>query len=311
MRNEVTMVSEASQCNAITHGGKFHADEVFATAVLSMFMPVRLMRVFAVPEGTDAIVYDIGAGKYDHHMKGGNGERENGIPYASAGLIWQDYGRRALSALGCADDLLDEAWSNLDERLVQPIDAVDNGLSAFDGEKRYSTVSISDIVASFNPNWDVSLEKESYDRAFLQAVGCVQEIAERFMRAEIARAKAGRLVEQAIADAPERRILVLEQFMPWKHHLFASKQEKAGDIWYVIFPSARGGYNVQCVPDAEDSFGERHALPVSWRGLRGEELAKVCGIESAIFCHPSGFIGGAGTLEDALAFARLAAETDE
>ena len=35
------------------------------------------------------ILVDIGGGKFDHHQKNGNGKRENGISYASAGLVWQ------------------------------------------------------------------------------------------------------------------------------------------------------------------------------------------------------------------------------
>ena len=30
--------------------------------------------------------YDPDAGRFDHHQRGGAGERENGIPYSSFGL---------------------------------------------------------------------------------------------------------------------------------------------------------------------------------------------------------------------------------
>ncbi len=36
--------------------------------------------------------YNADTGRFDHHQRGGAGERENGIPYSSFGLIWQKYG---------------------------------------------------------------------------------------------------------------------------------------------------------------------------------------------------------------------------
>ena len=90
------IVKKTIEANAITHGGLFHADETMATAILNkVFNNLILCRTFKVPEEVAApvIVYDIGGGKYDHHQKGGNGCRENGVPYSSAGLIWRDFGR--------------------------------------------------------------------------------------------------------------------------------------------------------------------------------------------------------------------------
>ena len=44
-----------------THGGKFHADDVFATALLMIVRPdIKVTRGFVVPDGFDGIVYDVG-----------------------------------------------------------------------------------------------------------------------------------------------------------------------------------------------------------------------------------------------------------
>ena len=63
-----------------THGGLFHADEVFASVVLCTIFEKRFSevnRVFQIPDdASDSdIIYDIGGGKFDHHQKGGNGVR--------------------------------------------------------------------------------------------------------------------------------------------------------------------------------------------------------------------------------------------
>ena len=62
---------------------------------------------------------DPATGDFDHHQKGGAGERPNGIRYASFGLVWRQLGAQ----LGGGD----EAAAAIDERLVQGVDANDTG----------------------------------------------------------------------------------------------------------------------------------------------------------------------------------------
>lgn len=55
---------------AFTHGGKFHADDVFSSALLLYFNPeITITRGNKVPEDFKGIVFDIGRGKYDHHQR--------------------------------------------------------------------------------------------------------------------------------------------------------------------------------------------------------------------------------------------------
>ena len=69
-----------------THGGKFHADDVFSTALLKILFPnINVERGFVVPENFDGIIYDIGFGEFDHHQEN-SPVRESGTPYASFGL---------------------------------------------------------------------------------------------------------------------------------------------------------------------------------------------------------------------------------
>ncbi|MCE9517420.1 MYG1 family protein [Candidatus Nomurabacteria bacterium] len=85
----------------VTHNGTFHADDVFATATLSLLLDgnIKVIRTRDPKIIASAdYVYDVG-GEYnlyknlfDHHQKGGAGKRENGIPYAAFGLVWKSYG---------------------------------------------------------------------------------------------------------------------------------------------------------------------------------------------------------------------------
>ena len=70
---------------ALTHAGKFHADDVFGAAFLKIINPdIKIIRSNSVPNDFEGIVFDIGMGKFDHHMAD-NEVRECGIPYAAFG----------------------------------------------------------------------------------------------------------------------------------------------------------------------------------------------------------------------------------
>jgi uncharacterized UPF0160 family protein len=294
MTNNITLVT-IDQASHITHGGVFHADEVMATAILSAIEPIALNRTFRVPEDTNAFVYDIGGGQYDHHQRGGNGARENGVPYSSAGLIWRDFGHKLVSC--------EQAWAFVDQELIQGIDAVDNGVLP-DIDYPAKPASISDLISGFNPDWDSEVKP---DDAFLEAVAFAQGILARAIASAESKARAKALVDTAI-EASEERIIVLPQFAPWQEYVLTSEDPKAAEALYVVFPSNRGGYNVQAIPDAIGSFGNRKPLPESWRGVPANDLQAVSGVADANFCHKGGFIGGADSLNGALAMARKAIE---
>lgn len=279
----------------VTHGGVFHADEVMATAILSMIGPIALNRTFCVPEDCKAFVYDIGGGEYDHHQRGGNGARENGVPYSSAGLIWRDFGHELVYC--------DQAWAFVDQELIAGIDAVDNGvLPGVDYPAK--PASVSDLISGFNPDWDSEVKP---DDAFIEAVSFAQGILARAISSAESKARAKEFVDAAI-EASGDQIIVLPQFVPWQGYVLGSKSSKAAEALYVIFPSNRGGYNVQAIPDAVGSFGNRKPLPESWRGVPANDLQAVSGVADANFCHKGGFIGGADSLNGAIAMARKAIE---
>ena len=301
----ITTTTNVSNATFITHAGVFHADEVLATVILKKVLGdnITVCRTFKVPEeglSDDVIVYDVGFGKYDHHQKGGNGSRENSVPYAAVGLIWKDYGHKVVSNT-CNPDLV---WALIDRDLIQGVDAMDNGKMP-KADYPAQVMSFSQTISVFNPNWD---SKMSADEAFAKAVEFAEIVFDNVLANAVSKAKAQGIVDEAISRA-EGHIMVLDQFVPWQEFIFSSESKKADDVQFVVFPSNRGGYNWQCVPDVLGGFGQRKPVPNEWKGLRGLELQEVTGITTASFCHPAGFIGGAETLEDAMAIAKLAVET--
>lgn len=274
--------------SAFTHSGKFHADDVFSAALLLYLNPeIMITRGNRVPEDFDGIVFDIGRGQYDHHQKDSR-IRENGIPYAAFGLLWE--------ALG-ADILGEDLAQRFDEAFVQPLDNNDNT-----GEKN----ELATLIGNFNPTWDA---EGSNDEAFFQAVSVAGMILEnkfeRFRGNERADKRIEEIYahhEQAVHDREKHRddarILILPEFVPCQK--FLSETE----IAFVIFPSNRGGYCIQ-PQKKEYSMNYKCSFPVEWLGLENEELAVATGLKSAGFCHKGGFLMTTGELADAVQVCRI------
>lgn len=266
---------------AFTHGGKFHADDVFSSALLLYINPeIVISRGNKVPEDFDGIVFDIGRGRYDHHQKDSR-VRENGVPYAAFGLLWEVLGKEILG---------EELTEKMDESFIQPLDINDNT-----GEKN----ELATLIGNFNPPWDA---KGGSDEAFFQAVSVAGMILENKFERYRGNARADQRVEQVLEEHnPKDRILVLPEFIPCQKALAET------EIAFVIFPSNRGGYCIQ-PQKREYSMNYKCSFPSQWLGLEGEELVKETGLSSAVFCHKGGFLMTVGELEDAKAACKKALE---
>lgn len=266
-----------------THGGVFHADDVFATALLKILNPdIEIIRGYQVPEDFDGIVYDVGMGKYDHHQKDRR-VRENGVPYAAFGLLWEECGTLILS---------EEDAVKFDEHFVQPLDWSDNTGESY---------ILAKVIGDFNASWRA--EQKDADVLFGQAVDFAKTILENRFEQILAEREAENTV-LAKMEAGKAPILVLDQSLPWKTAVIGS------EYVYVIYPSLRGGYNVQAVPQEDDTQMLVRPFPEAWRGKTPEALQELTGITGFTFCHVSGFLCAADTIEDAVKVAELALSDD-
>ena len=184
--------------NGFTHAGKFHADDVFATALLQILRPdIKITRGFVVPDGFDGIVYDVGYGMFDHHQEPRE-YRANGVPYAAFGLLWRVLG----------PGLVGERQARLiDENFIQPLDLNDNT-----GEQN----SLCDAIGFFNPVWD---SKEDQDACFFKAVAVAKQILENQIESANAVNRADEKVQQAYKNSHDG-IVVLPCYLPWKNGLY-------------------------------------------------------------------------------------------
>ena len=262
--------------NGFTHAGKFHADDVFATALLQIVRPdFKVTRGFAVPEDFDGIVYDIGGGMFDHHDEPRQ-TRPNGVPYAAFGLLWRMLG----------PGLVGERQARLvDENFAQPLDLNDNT-----GEQN----SLCDAIGFFNPVWD---SKDDPDACFAQAVAVAKQILEKQIASANGVNRADDRVRQAY-EASRDGIVVLPCYLPWKNGLYKT------DSLFVVYPSQRGGWSAQCVTDPKTKKSKL-PFPQSWAGPSPEVIAQKSGIEGISFCHASRFLITAKDKETAIAACRL------
>lgn len=306
MNKSLKLVTSFSQATAITHNGVFHADEIFATALLCNMQDVKLLRTNCVnPEDStiNQIVYDIGGGKYDHHQKDFSECRKSGTKYSSFGLLWRDCGEWYMNNFANGIEYNAKlAAAIFDKEFVEGIDAIDNG-QIIKHSDEVSVTSVSNIISMMNPLWNSGTELES--ECFVNAVNLADKIFLRAIETAASKAKAKKVVEEAI-EKSENHIMILDFFVPWQSHLLNSENPKAADILYVLFKSKRSGYNVQAVPDAPGSFGMCKMLPEEWAGLNGIDLQIVTNTDTAIFCHNARFICGAESYSDALILANLA-----
>ncbi len=301
--SNIKITKNIKEANLITHSGTFHADEIFSTIILSKIISkitiIRLPEITDKALNSDIIIFDIGGGKFDHHQQGGNGVRENGVKYASCGLIWKEYGRKLLKKYRIEE--IEYTFNYIDKNLIQFIDANDNGeLPKLNTQ--YRNFHISYILGLFNPKWD---ENKESDEKFLKALDLAEIIFDEFLKDTFSKIKAKNKVETAIERSKDN-ILILDEFMPWKEFLLESKNNKAKEINFVIFPSNREGFNIYAVPKEIGNFENRKSMPKEWRGLRDKELQQVTGIKTAVFCHNAGFIATCKEKKDALKLAKLA-----
>ena len=285
-----------------THPGNFHADDVFAVAVLELVhgeLELVRTRDDETVAAADARV-DIGgrsdaaAGDFDHHQRGGAGERANGIRYASFGLVWREFG----SQLAGGED----AATAIDERLVQGVDANDTGQTISTAlVEGIRPMTVSGVIGAMNASWDEELTAEEEDARFAEAVALARGILER----EIAGAKAYRrgldIVRSAIERAGDPRVIELERKASWHETVVTT----APDALYVVYPKS-DGWGMQAVPKALGSFENRKDLPEAWGGHSDDELAAITGVPDAMFAHGKGFYASARSREGILALARQA-----
>jgi len=321
----------------VTHNGTFHPDDVFAVATLELaFGDAEIIRTRDSEKiKTGDFIVDVGGKNdgeknFDHHQEGGAGERPNGVPYASFGLVWKKYGKTIIhevlnspffkgstrsgrdfksSALETSAPPLvkeelnttDLIFNLVDKTLVEPLDLSDNGkgeLKPLFGDVYQNT--LFHIIYSQNPTWK---EKDAdRDKIFSETVQLAKKILLRQIKVATDEIEGALKVEEAYQNAPDKRIIILDDNYPWIETL-----SKYSEPLFAIEPSKdKTAWEVESVKTNPNAFQIRKAFPKDWAGKRDEELQKISGVSDAIFCHNGLFFAVAKSKEGAVSLAKLA-----
>lgn len=287
----------------ITHDGGFHSDDVFAAATLALYFEkkhesfefIRTRDEEIIKTGD--IVFDVGGvydedkNKFDHHQKG-LAPRENAIEYASFGLVWKKFGKSLLER--------EESWKIIEEKLVCPIDALDNGQEISKPNSSIYPYLIQDAIGSLRLTWkeDFMLENEMFQKAI--------ELAKIFLFREIKHADAQILARENVLrdydNTKDKRIVILSDNYPYENVLIDFKEP----VFVIMQKKSNGLWCVKAVRENVKSFKNRKNFPETWGGLRDESLQNLTGVPDAVFCHKGLFLAVAKSKEGALKLAEIA-----
>lgn len=237
-----------------THDGSFHCDEALAVSMLRClpeYKDARVLRSRRPEELAECnIVVDVGAVydaeslRFDHHQREFTGVLEGyKTKLSSAGLVYKHFGRRVIQSVLASesenvvpDDFVGICFDKIYKNFMEHIDAIDNGVSVADGELKYRISStLSNRVGALNPSWNEPQTTTVFDERFRDAMMLVfSEFLSHVLDLWKVWWPARVFVQQAFDTRrsihPSGRIMVLEQFCPWKDHLF----EIESDVKFML-----------------------------------------------------------------------------
>ena len=368
----ISIVDSWYKADLVTHPAPHHADEVFATIMLARVWGninegyslsvcrTRNPEAIAASVGKRKsekeqvsnwpIVCDIG-GVYspiscffDHHMadfdvrRNPQGTRSVGTKYASAGLVWKEYGEDIVKTfIGgmpvlMSKEMLFNIVQTVDRMLIEGIDAFDNGELEDQGLMSVSTMMelMNAMDGETTAAWAMMPgAKTQEDHDFLLACAMAERILERTIKYALSIELSRDYVLDAIRRAgKERRFIVLsDSCSTWRdivleysdsfHNRPMTTEEiedtlQAQRMLFCVYPrDGRCEWCVQAIPPSRDKLtGQRRSFPVSWRGVGDAELVARSGVEGAIYCHPGGFFATARTKSAACELAEKACKVD-
>lgn len=254
--------------NFITHNGVFHADEVFALAILKVFLGInpevirtRDNNIISEAKASGDLVVDVGGefngvNLFDHH--------QDSALKSSAGLIWE---------------LVENSANYPDiSELISIIDDNDRGVA------KAAKFSISWSISRFNRG------PETADADFGEAVEFAVKMLSSMKIEEEKKAEAAKIVEEAEIVSPD--VIILKKYNNQWRTVVNGENPKYSHIKRVVwFNEINNQWNVQVPGVSVDSFE-----------LNGDKLLPC---ESMVFVHANGFFAVSATLEIMKAYLKI------
>ena len=250
----------------VVHGGSFHGDDVACVALLKLlYKEVNVTRKFKIdPESENAdFILDIGRMDrvtdtqviLDHHQG----------PELIPGT---EIKHCAFSKL--VEHMLDNPDSlfkkHLYNALVLPVAAQDNG-------QNYSEFGLVPSPLTFVNAMTLSWKDDQKlsDQRFNEVVNIAMVVIENIIKNIKDKVEAIDEIYAAIKKM-EGGVLVLDRYLPWVDTVIEHNGEDPM-VKLVIYPSNRGGYNIQVVPKRSGSFESWIGIPesiIDFEGCSGQ-----------------------------------------
>ena len=301
------------------HGGKIHLDDLLCAAMGTIlgYEPARTLdkEICSKCSSVD-IVCDIGR-KYDgvrffdHHQPDSPFAQDCGLntrfPFckvAAAGQLWAAKGKDIIKAIDprTPQECLQETVDAIDLLLIAPSDRIDTdgGVDIPPG-----ICTLSSVISMCNP---VSQDSTVSDDEFNTLLPFVVHILKSYVLKSLNTIYGRKLVENA--PIVDEKIIVLDRYTPWSQAVVSNT--KFDNCIYCVYPSNRGGWNAQCIPN-RGAKGVRKLFPVEWIGNSTDfDSAKAMGFEKQytsgdnFFCHEDRWLIAVPTKEMAIDACRKA-----
>ena len=305
----------------ITHNGRFHTDEVFASSILRILYPdIEILRTRDEKiigdhiNDKETIIIDVGK-KYlpeklmfDHHQEDFTTRFKYycNIKMSSCGLIWKHYGEDVIKKIisDKESDLNEKSIEKIHERIyktiILPIDANDNGVKQIINEKKveynfYNEITIYNIVSSFNSSTtdDDRLQMIGFIKVMDICEDYFRNVLNSFVQNEIDYHKYLPIFREIYNSNKNKEYLYIEnedinyrnyinKFDPEKNiKLIITKDKFKNKPFYSL--RTRRKYN----------YGFDIVLPL----ISGKEVGELFDVKEKIFIHNNKFLGRFETYE--------------
>jgi len=319
----------------ITHDGKFHTDEVMATAILryifnfpdSIINRTRLTDVLEDgKKDENTILIDVGGeysiekGCYDHHQENFNETGnllgvQNNIPLSSCGLIYNCFGRRLVET--CISNMNMEEGAGKYSRIyspkifqqfyksfILPIDANDNGISFSSEELNFTPITLQSVISSMNyPDvYNDFEQKQNFIKAVDICTKCMENHLKKTVSGVISYREGFSVCNNSIRsnskELTDMGILVFDDTMSKFSELHLRIIDKNKKFKFVVTPKgcSEDYWNIHTI--------KKNRNFETLMDLVSENKAKEKYGDDVVFIHKNLFIGCAKNRETAINIAK-------
>ena len=251
-----------NEVNVVVHGGCFHADDVACIALLKLVHnEVNVIRKFKVDVDTETADYILDIGRVDKVT-------ENQVildHHQTPELI------EGTEVKHCAFSKLTERMIDPDNilfkkhlynALVLPVAAQDNG-------QNYSEFGLVPSPLTFVNAMGLSWKDDQKlnDQRFGEVVNMAMMVIKNIIKTIEDKIEAVDEVTAAIRKM-EGGVLVLDRYLPWVDSVIEYNNGEP-KVKLVIYPSNRGGFNIQVVPIKGGSFESWLKIPEEVTNFEG------------------------------------------